>query len=125
MVAVVSDDPQGTARLVFENECARCHVDTGLEEIREMLPTAEEMAEDPAMIIDLNQGMIFGAVEHLREMGDAYAAAPPGEMINTSALHSPYMPPFVGTDEELEILVEYLATLTNDREPELAHEGGE
>ncbi|HSN54523.1 MAG TPA: hypothetical protein VLT32_07605, partial [Candidatus Sulfomarinibacteraceae bacterium] len=41
----------------------------------------------------------------LQEMGDAYEAAPRGQTIDTSELHSSHMPPFVGTDEELEALV--------------------
>jgi hypothetical protein len=92
--------------------------------MREMLPTPAEMAEDPEMIADLNQGMIYMAVSQLQEMGAAYSAAPPGEMINTAELHSPYMPPFVGTDEELEALVEYLAVVVRGDDTELASIGG-
>jgi len=125
MVAVAADDRPGSTELVFESECARCHADISAAEMREMLPTGEEMADDPAMINDLNRGMIFVAVEQLREMGEAYVAAPSGEVINTAELHSPYMPPFVGTEEELEALVEYLVTLTGIEELERAQEGGE
>jgi hypothetical protein len=77
--------------------------------MREMLPTPAEIAEDPEFIHELNQGMIYMAISQLQEMGEAYSAAPRGAMIGTADLHSPYMPPFVGTDEELEALVEYLA----------------
>ena len=76
-----------------------------------MLPTAEEMQEDPEMIHDLNHGMIYATVVRLHEMGEDFGEAPPGKMIDTSKLSSPYMPPFVGNDEELEALVEFLATL--------------
>jgi mono/diheme cytochrome c family protein len=125
MVAVASDNRTGSAELVFKSECARCHSDISAAEMREMLPTAEEMDEDPEMINDLNRGMILATVEQLREMGQAYVAAPPGDVINTAELHSPYMPPFVGTEEELEILVEYLASLTGFEELELVQKGGE
>jgi hypothetical protein len=57
-------------------------------------------------------------------MGEAYSAAPRGEMINTAKLHSPYMPPFVGTDEELEALVEYLASVAKGNGVEAAAYGG-
>ena len=77
------------------------------------------------MISDLNQGMIYMAVSQLHEMGEAYSAVPRGEMINTAELHSPYMPPFVGTDEELEALVEYLAVVARGEDVELASIGGE
>jgi hypothetical protein len=89
-----------------------------------MLPTAEEMREDPEMIHDLNQGMIYAAVVQLREMGEAYGEALPGQMIDTSVLSSPYMPPFVGNDEELDALVEFLATLVGGSEEPFTERGG-
>jgi mono/diheme cytochrome c family protein len=124
MLAVASDQPTGSAALAFESECAACHADVTAADMREMLPTAAEMTEDPEMIADLNQGMIFMAISQLHEMGEAYSAAPRGEMINTAELHSPYMPPFVGTDEELEALMEYLAVLARGDGAEAASIGG-
>jgi mono/diheme cytochrome c family protein len=124
VLAVASDQPTGSGAVAFKSECAACHADVTAAEMREMLPTPAEMAEDPEMIADLNQGMIYMAVSQLQEMGAAYSAAPPGEMINTAELHSPYMPPFVGTDEELEALVEYLAVVVRGDDTELASIGG-
>jgi hypothetical protein len=124
MVAVASDQPTGTSVRAFENECAGCHADLSASEMREMLPTPSEMADDPEMISDLNQGMIYLAVSQLHEMGEAYSAAPPGQMINTADFHSPYMPPFVGTDDELEALVEYLAFVARGEDMEPASQGG-
>ena len=92
--------------------------------MREMLPTPAEIVEDPDMIHDLNQGMIYMAVSQLQEMGEVYAATPRGEMINTADLYSSYMPPFVGTDEELEALVEYLAFLASGEGVEFSTNGG-
>jgi hypothetical protein len=92
--------------------------------MREMLPTPAEIAEDPGLIHDLNQGMIYMAVSQLQEMGESYSSAPRGEMINTAELHSSYMPPFVGTDEELEALVEYLAFVARGDDVELFASGG-
>ena len=107
--ADVLDVADGEDSGVFEAECESCHADVGANEMREMLPTPAEIAEDPEFIHELNQGMIYMAISQLQEMGEAYSAAPRGAMIGTADLHSPYMPPFVGTDEELEALVEYLA----------------
>jgi mono/diheme cytochrome c family protein len=123
---VVAADSAAAADRVHRAECGACHPDTTAAEMREMLPSAEEMREDPEMIHDLNHGMISGTVSLLQEMGAAYEAAPRGQMIDTSELHSPYMPPFVGTDQELEALVEYLASLarSDDRRPRVARAGG-
>jgi mono/diheme cytochrome c family protein len=120
MVAVAA----GTDASVFASECAACHTDVSADEMREMLPTAAEMAEDPEVIHDLNQGMIYMAVSELHELGSAYAAIPQGQLIDTGVFPSSYMPPFVGTDEELEALVEYLASLTQEDGVDLAENGG-
>ena len=109
---------------VFESECGACHTDVSETEMREMLPTPAEIAEDPGFINDLNQGMIYMAVSQLQEMGESYSAAPRGEMINTAELHSSYMPPFVGADEELEALVEYLAFVAQGDGVEMGADGG-
>ncbi len=124
MVAVASDDPSGAGEVLYRDECGACHKDIRYQEMKEMLPTAEEMQEDPAMIHDLNQGMIYAALFQLQEMGEAYSGAPPGQMINTAKLPSPYMPPFVGTDEELDALAEFLATLAQDNRERRAQKGG-
>ena len=120
----VLDVAGGEVTGVFEAECKRCHADVGEAEMREILPTPAEIIEDPEFIQDLNQGMIYMALSHLREMGEAYSTAPRDEMIDTSELYSPYMPPFVGTDEELEALVEYLVFVSRDDGTELAANGG-
>jgi len=120
MVAVATSEDGS----VFNTECAACHGDVSGAEMREMLPTAAEMAEDPEMIRDLNQGMVFMAVSELHEMGQAYAEVPQGQLIDTGTFRSSYMPPFVGTDEELEALVEYLVFLTQNDGIDLATDGG-
>jgi mono/diheme cytochrome c family protein len=124
MVAVASDQPSGSGAVTFATECAACHADVTASEMREMLPMAAEMAEDPEMITDLSRGMIYMAVSQLHEMGEAYSAAPRGEMINTADLYSPFMPPFVGTDEELEAVVEYLVFVARGDGLEQASNGG-
>ncbi len=111
---------------IFAGECASCHADVSGAELQAVLPTPEEMADDPEMINDLNQGMIAGAVMKLHAMGGVYLAAPAGKMIDTAVLDTPYMPPAVGTDDELEALVAYLATLSRgaDEPPRVARSGG-
>jgi hypothetical protein len=109
---------------VYDSECARCHAGVSEAEMREMLPTRAEIVEDPETIYGLNQGMIYMAVSQLYEMGEVYAAAPRGEMINTADLYSSYMPPFVGSDEELEALVEYLAFVARADGVDVSTNGG-
>ena len=76
-----------------------------------MLPTLDEVREDPEFIRDLNLGMITMTVLELREMGEAYAAFDRTEVFDLRGLSRPTMPPFVGTAEEAEALAVYLATL--------------
>jgi hypothetical protein len=126
MTALAAAGSVEVAEQVFSAECASCHADFTGEEMREMMPTADEISEDPDLILDLNDGMIAGSVFLLQEMGEAYAAAPEGEMIDTTEFHSSYMPPFVGTDEELEALVAYLSALARGTTPppRMARSGG-
>ena len=115
---------KGEGAGVFESECGGCHGDSNEADMRDMLPTPAEIVEDPATIHDLNRGMIYMAVSQLQEMGEVYRAAPRGEMIDTAKLHFSYMPPFVGSDEELEALVEYLALVAEGDGAEPAANGG-
>jgi len=126
MYQLAADDPTGSAEVVFATQCAACHSDLNSGEMREMMPSAAEMAEDPEMIHDIVAGMITGSLVSLQEMGMDFVDAPAGVMIDTAAFYAPYMPPFVGTDEELEALAEYLSTLsrTEDPQPRLARSGG-
>jgi mono/diheme cytochrome c family protein len=110
-VAVVADDPVGSGAAAYGAECAGCHTDVSHQEMVEMLPSAEEITAEPDMVRDLNQMMILGSLVELHEMGEAFVEAPAGKMIQTTDLRYPFMPPFVGTDEELEALAAYLASL--------------
>ena len=55
------------------------------------------------------------------DQGESYAELEPGEPVDMAELDYPYMPPFVGTEEELEALAEYLASLAT---PPQAGRGG-
>ena len=72
------------------------------------------------------QPKIAAAVFNLQEMGADYANAPAGARIDTADVQAPYMPPFVGTDAELEALVAYLSSLVqgDDALLRLAGSGG-
>ncbi len=118
MVAVVADDPPGTSGRVFSEQCASCHADSSAEEMKESLPSAEEMRSDPASMQDLIGGMISASLYQLKEMGDVYTASPPDQPIDLSSLSKPYMPPFVGSDDELDALATYLKSLaTGEDQP--------
>ena len=77
----------------------------------EMLPTLEEIREEPDFIRELNLGMITMTVIQLKEMGAELAAFDRETTFDMRRLDRPYMPPFVGTDEEAEALAVYLASL--------------
>jgi cytochrome c5 len=124
MMAVASDQPAGNGERTYVAKCRSCHPDVTAGEMRDLLPTPAEMTEDPEMIHDLGRGMIYMALTELREMGETYNAVPRGEMINTADLYSPFMPPFVGTEEELEALVEYLVFIARGDGGEVTANGG-
>ncbi len=124
-LAVAADDPAGSGARAYREHCAACHHDVNYDDMKGMLPGADEIRSDPGMIRDLHQGMITGTLVELRAMGEAYVAADRTTMIDTSPLHSPYMPPFVGTEQELQELAAYLGSLVFDVEPRLAMRGGE
>jgi mono/diheme cytochrome c family protein len=125
VLAVAADDPAGSGERAFRDECAACHSDLSSEEMREFLPTTEEIGDDPEMIRDLNQGMVYAFLAQLQEMGEAYSEADATRVIDTAEFGHSYMPPFVGTDEELEALAGYLGTLVSDRPTRVAQGGGD
>lgn len=84
-------------RQVFHAQCASCHTIDGYQAIRPLLP------EDSDMVLSV--------VFTLYDQGEAYAALEPGQAMDLAQLSYPFMPPFVGTEEEMEALVEYLAGL--------------
>ena len=125
VLAVTADDPPGSGARTYRNRCAACHSDVSFDDMKGMLPSADEVRGGPDMIRDLNQGMISGALVKLRVAGENYIAADRTRMIDTSAFPFPYMPPFVGTEEELGALSGYLGSLADDREPRMSMRGGE
>ncbi len=123
MIALAEAESPAAAELVFASECAACHADFTAGEMQEMLPSADDMRSDPEMIRDLNRGMLSATLVSLRDMGEDYTAAPRDRLIDPSSLYSRYMPPFVGTDDELEALADYLASLDTGGDMQLAEKG--
>jgi len=103
-----ADDPVAMGRQVFRAQCASCHTLDGYQGIRKLLP------DDP----DMTFGVLYG----LFEQGEEYTGAEPGTAVDKSELFYPYMPPFVGTEEEMMSLAEYLSSLVAT-EPEVARAG--
>jgi mono/diheme cytochrome c family protein len=125
MMAVAADSPAGAGELAFEQRCASCHADMTYEDMREIVPTVDEIREDPDFIRELNAGMIYATLAKLHEMGDFYLNADRGQMINTHDSVYPQMPPLVGSDEDLEALTAYLASLEEvDEKVLMARLGG-
>ncbi len=91
------DSPVSRGRQVFRAECSSCHTLDGYQGIRRLLP------KDP--------DMTMGVLAALSEMGDAYSELAPGQRVDMSNLDYPFMPPFVGSDEEMEELAQYLNSL--------------
>src|SRR5512135_277148 len=86
------DDPVSKGRAVFRAECASCHTLDGTLSIRSRTAAAD--ADYLALLLTA-----------LRDDGAKWAATPPEKP------DYPFMPPFVGTDEELQSLVAYLGSL--------------
>jgi mono/diheme cytochrome c family protein len=114
LLAVAADSPAGTGALAFERECASCHADLTYEEMREIVPTPDDIRGDPEFIRELNQGMIYATLVELHEMGESYVAADRTQVIDTHESVYPHMPPLVGSDEDVEALAAYLASLEAD-----------
>ena len=64
--------------------------------------------------------MIYSVVYSLYDQTEPYLELEPGETVDKSELDYPYMAPFAGTEEEMEQLVEYLATLVLPQETQEA-----
>lgn len=113
VLAVAGDDPPGSGEKVYREECVSCHADMSFAEAKESLPSAVEIREDPETIDDLVAGMISGVVDDLKESGTAYTSLQDGQRVDMSKLKYPFMPPLVGTDAEVDALVQYLGSLAS------------
>jgi mono/diheme cytochrome c family protein len=121
---VVADNPPGSGAIHYRDQCSACHGEIEVEEMVAMLPTLDEIHADPEFIRDLNLGMIAATMIQLKEMGVEVASFDTRTTFDMRELDRPYMPPFVGTDEEAAALAAYLASLDNAA-AEVAASGGE
>jgi mono/diheme cytochrome c family protein len=99
-VARAGDEPLAAGRNIFRAQCASCHTIDGYNGVRKMLP------DDP--------DMITGVLAVMWGMGDLYTELEPGQQVAPADLDYPFMPPFVGSDEELETLAAYLQGLAEE-----------
>ena len=84
---------------VFDAQCRSCHTIDGYLSIRELAP------EDP--------DMTYSVLYAMWDQGEMFAELAPGETVAMGDLNYPFMPPFVGTEEEMEALVDFIASLTS------------
>jgi mono/diheme cytochrome c family protein len=96
-------------RQVFDAQCRSCHTIDGYLSIRELAP------EDP----DMTYSILYA----LYDQGEMFVALEPGEAVAMGDLNYPFMPPFVGTEEEMEALVDFIASLMTP-EGEAVAKGG-
>ncbi len=122
MVAVMEDDGPGSGGEAFSRRCARCHPDMAFADVRDLLPSADEIRAEPDMIRDLDLGMITATLDALHEAGPAWTSAAVDGPRRPDDLRFPYMPPLVGTSEEMEALGAYLHELADP--PASADAGG-
>ena len=92
-----SGTEHATGRAVFRAQCSSCHTIDGYQAIMPLLP------DDP--------DMTFGVLYMMYEQGEYYADLEPGQTVDKRDLNYPFMPPFVGTEEEIAALAEYLGEL--------------
>jgi len=102
--------PESMGRAVFRAQCASCHTVDGYLSIRDLVSSADP---DTVRVI----------LTIMKDEGDEYAS---GEYVHeghfaTEEMDYPFMPPFVGTDEELEALVAYLSTMIPAQVAEVSH----
>lgn len=96
-------------RAVFRAQCAMCHTLDGYQGIR-------------PLVAPLDQEMLSGILTMMRDDSQAYvAAAAKGEPVARDQLNYPFMPPLVGTDEEVGALQAYLLSLKNAQTAEVSH----
>jgi mono/diheme cytochrome c family protein len=90
-----SDELHQKGRAVFRAQCMSCHTLDGYQGIR-------GLASDD---VDMNLGVLYV----MQDQGHTMAGLPPGESLDKSEFAYPFMPPFVGTEEEMQALATYLA----------------
>ena len=94
------DTPESKGRAVFRAQCESCHTIDGYLSIR-------------ARVAPVDADMIGGILATMREEGEEYTSGAyvHDGHVDTTKLDYPFMPPLVGTDDEVEALTAYLVSL--------------
>jgi cytochrome bd ubiquinol oxidase subunit I len=92
--------PESKGRAVFRAQCASCHTVEGYLSIRKI-------------VAPVDADMLAGILASMRAEGDEYTSGKYTHEghVDTAKLDYPFMPPLVGTDEEVEALTAYLMSL--------------
>jgi len=102
--------PVGKGRAVFRAQCSSCH-------------TVDHYLSIRAIISPVDRDMLGSILGTLRDEGKEYVSgryAHEGH-IATEKLDYPYMPPLVGTDDEVAALTDYLMSLKPAKVAEVSH----
>jgi len=101
--------PEGKGHAVFRAECAACHTIDGYLSIR-------------TRIAPVDVDMLNGILATMAEEGSEYTKGTYTHQghVATEKLDYPYMPPFVGTEEEMGALVSYLMSLKTSQTAEVS-----
>jgi cytochrome d ubiquinol oxidase subunit I len=106
---VPATDTVEMGRQVFDAQCRSCHTIDGYLSIKTLAP------EDP--------DMTYSVLYALYDQGELFTTLEPGEAVAMGDLNYPFMPPFVGTEEEMEALVDYIDSLMTSGSPAAAKGG--
>jgi mono/diheme cytochrome c family protein len=92
--------PEGRGKAVFRSQCAACHTMDGYLSIKRLVEPVDG-------------DMIMGILATMREEGAEYASGAYTHQghVATEKLDYPFMPPLVGTEEEMGALAAYLVSL--------------
>lgn len=104
------DEPVAKGRAVFRAQCAMCHTENGYLAIR-------------SLVGPMDQNMLDVVLTMMRDDAGPYLEALETKTFSVAwdSLNYPYMPPLLGTDEEVEALKAYLSTLGQTTVAEVRH----
>lgn len=104
------NEPVARGRAVFRAQCAMCHTENGYLGIRKLIAGADAETLDMILTVMRDEGEKYTSPQYTHR-----------GQVATEKLDYPFMPPFVGTEEEREALKTYLLTLTGTKVAEVRH----
>lgn len=93
------EDPVSRGREVFRAQCSACHTQGGYLSIRKIMGRVDAEIAPGILATMRDEGAVF------------VAARRQGAPVPIEQLNYPFMPPFVGTEAEMEWLTQYLVSL--------------